>query len=122
MKKSLITMFAVCAVAFGTAGCKKEENVDTAKLQSAFASAPAEVKADVDKAVAAIGANDYKTAISLLSTVLTKSNELGQAQLDAAGEAFVMANVILQDRGAAMSAAEAKAKAGELNAQAKGSE
>jgi len=122
MKKIFLAVLAIGVIGFGSIGCKKEESVDTAALQSAFASAPAEIKEQVDKAVTALGASDYKTAISILDTVLTKSNELGQAQLDAAGRAFVAANVILQTTGAAASAAEAKAKAGELNAQAKGSE
>jgi len=122
MKKSLIALLVGCVVAFSSTGCKKEATVDTAKLQSAFSGAPAEIKELVDKSVAAIKANDFKTAISTLDTVLGKSNELGQAQLDAVGEAFVLANVILQERGAAISAAEAKANADKLKAQAQGSQ
>jgi hypothetical protein len=122
MKKSFIALLTICLIGFGVTGCKKEENVDTAKLQSAFAGAPAEIKEMVDKAAAAIGSNDYKTAISLLDTVLSKSNELGGAQLEAAGEAFVLANVILQQRGNELSAAQAKADADALENQAKGSE
>jgi hypothetical protein len=57
-----------------------------------------------------------------LDTVLSKSNELGGAQLEAAGEAFVLANVILQQRGNELSAAQAKADADALENQAKGSE
>ncbi len=113
------TILFACALVLGAVGCSKEENVDTAALASAFASAPPEIKEMVDKAVAAINANDYRNAISLLNTVLTKSNELGQAQMDAAGLAFVLANEILRERGVAIGAAEAKAKAAEIEAQSK---
>jgi hypothetical protein len=122
MKKMLNVLLFACALALGAVGCSKEENVDTAALSSAFASAPPEIKEMVDKAVAAINANDYRTAISLLDTVLTKSNELGQVQMDAAGQAFVLANVILRERGAAIAAQEAMAKAAELEAQSKSSQ
>jgi len=121
MKKTFNVLLFACALALGAVGCSKEENVDTAGLTSAFASAPPEIKEMVDKAVAAINANDYRNAISLLDTVLTKSNELGQVQMDAAGLAFVLSNEILRTRGAAIAAAEAKAKAAELEAQSKSS-
>jgi hypothetical protein len=120
MKKSLAALLITCFVAVGLTGCAKEEKVDTAALQSAFAAAPADLKEMVDKSVAALGANDYKSAISLLATVITKTNELGQAQLDAAGMAFATANSILQTRGSEIAAAEAKAKKAELEAQGKG--
>jgi len=122
MKKSLVSLLTACVITFGLVGCAKEEKVDTAALQSAFSAAPAEIKEMVDKAVAAFGVSDYKTAISLLATVITKTNELGQAQLDAAGMAFATANSILQTRGAELSAAEAKAKKDELEAQGKGAQ
>jgi hypothetical protein len=120
MKKSLAALLIACFVAVGVTGCAKEEKVDTAALQSAFSAAPADIKEMVDKAVAALGANDYKSAISLLATVITKTNELGQAQLDAAGLAFATANSILQTRGSEIAAAEAKAKKAELEAQGQG--
>jgi hypothetical protein len=122
MKKTFNVLLFACALALGAVGCSKEVNVDTAALSSAFASAPPEIKEMVDKAVAAINANDYKNAISLLDTVLTKSNELGQVQMDAAGLAFVLSNQILRERGAAIAAAEAKTKAAELEAQSKASQ
>lgn len=122
MKKSALVLLFACALALGVVGCGKEVNVDTAALSSAFAGSPPEIKEMVDKAVAAINANDYRTAISLLDTVLTKSNELGQVQMDAAGLAFVLSNQILRERGAAIAAAEAKAKAAELEAQSKASQ
>jgi hypothetical protein len=122
MKKTFNVLLFACALALGAVGCSKEVNVDTAALSSAFASAPPEIKEMVDKAVAAINANDYKNAISLLDTVLTKSNELGQVQMDAAGLAFVLSNEILRTRGAAIAAAEAKTKAAELEAQSKASQ
>lgn len=119
MKKSFVALLMACLVAVGITGCAKEVSVDTAGLQSAFASAPAEIKEMVDKAVAAFGVSDYKTAISLLATVITLTNELGQAQLDAAGLAFATANSIIQTRGSEISAAEAAAKKTELEAQGK---
>lgn len=119
MKKSFVVLLLACFVAVGVIGCAKEEKVDTAALQSAFSGAPADIKEMVDKAVTAFGASDYKSAISLLATVITKTNELGQAQLDAAGRAFASATSILQTRGAEISAAEAKAKKAELEAQGK---
>ena len=122
MKKTFTALLTATVVALGSVGCKKEENVDTAALQSAFASAPDEIKQLVDSAVTAINGNDFKKAISVLDTVISKSNDLSPGQLTAAGEAFVLANHILTTRGAEISAAEAKAKASELQNQAKGSQ
>jgi hypothetical protein len=113
------TFLFACALILVTVGCGKEESVDTGALSAAFAGAPPEIRELVDQAVAAIHANDYKNAISLLDTVLTKSNELGQMQMDAAGQAFVPANVILRERGVALGAAGAKAKAAEIEARSK---
>lgn len=119
MKKSLIALLAGCLVAFVSTGCKKAASVDTAKLESAFSGAPADIKADLDKAVSALKGNNYKLAISTMDSLIAKSNKMSQAQNDALAEAFVNANVVYTEQGAAASAAEAKAKAGELEAQAK---
>lgn len=120
MKKSLIALFAGCLVAFISTGCHKEPTVDTAKLQSAFASAPAEIKSQVDKAVASIKGNDYRSAISTMNRLInTKSNEMAQAQYQALSEAFVNANVLWRERGAEEQAAKAKADATMLENQAK---
>jgi hypothetical protein len=122
MKKSFVALLTAGAIAFGVAGCKKEEKVDTAALQSAFAGAPADIKEQIDKAVTALGANDFKTAISAMANVMGKSNQISPAQMDALGHAFVAANVIVTTRGAAQSAAEAKANADKLKAQSGGSQ
>lgn len=119
MKKSLIALLAGCLVAFVSTGCKKEATVDTAKLQSAFASAPADIKAQVDKAVADIKANNFKTAIATMDNLIAMSNKMNQAQNDALAEAFVNANVVFTQRGAEDMAKKAKADASDLEKQAK---
>ncbi len=122
MKKSLITIVASCALALFVVGCGSEEKLDSSKLQSEFASTSGEIKASADKAVAAINAGNINEAITALDVLISHSNDLSQAQIDAATEAFVVANVVVFEKGDAESAAQAKSKADELKAQAKGSE
>jgi hypothetical protein len=115
-------MLSACALVVLGTGCGKETTVDTAKLQQDFASASGEIKENVDKAVADIKAGNYQGAMMALSFVLTKSNELSQVQLNTAGEAWTLANAVLMEKGTAASAAQSKADAAALEAQAKGSE
>ncbi|GEM_PF-2123279 len=123
MKKSLITLVASCVVTLFLVGCgKSEQTLDSAKLNAEFGSTSGEIKADADKAIAAINAGKINEAITALDLLITHSNDLNQAQIDAATEAFVMANVIVFEQGDKSSAAEAKANAEALKNQAKGSE
>lgn len=126
MKKSLARLFASSALAFSIAfivvGCGSETTLDSNKLQAEFGSASGDVKADADKAIAAINAKKYGEAVTALSMLMSRSNDMSQAQILAAEETFVSANVLMFERGDKDSAAEAKANKDALNAQATGSE
>jgi hypothetical protein len=122
MKKSLFTFIAACFTSAFLVGCGGEATVDTSKLQSQFASASGDAKAEVDKAITAINSGDMRGAVSSLGKVMTMSNDLSQAQLTAVEEAFVMANVVVLEQGDAQSAAESKANKSALQDQAQGSE
>ena len=122
MKKSFIAMLTAGALAIIGAGCGGETKVDTAKLQQEFSGASGEIKENVEKAVTAIKAGNLREGITALGFVLTKSNELSQAQFNAAGEAWTLANDLIMKTGGAASAAEAKAKADELKKQSGGTQ
>ena len=122
MKKSFIAMLAAGTLAVIGMGCSGESKVNTAKLQQEFGSASGELKANVDKAVAAINAGNLREGIIALGLVISKSNELSQAQFNAAGEAWTLANDLVMKTGGATSAAEAKKNADALKAQSGGSQ
>ena len=66
MKKFLPKLMLLAALmAWGAVGCSNRE-IDTAKLQSAFQSAPPEVRAYLDKGVAAIQAGKFTEALPAL--------------------------------------------------------
>lgn len=123
MKKSLISLFASCALALFVVGCGSETTLDSTKLEDTFGDMPpGDVKTDADKAIAAINAKKYSEAVTALSMLMSRSNDMSQAQILAAEETFVSANVLMFERGDKDSAAEAKANKDALNAQATGSE
>lgn len=53
-------------VLLGLWGCKPEGGLDTAKVQSAFQTAEADDKAEVDKAISSIKSGDYTGALASL--------------------------------------------------------
>ena len=122
MKKSFVSFFATCAIALFMVGCGSEEKVDSAQLKSQFGSASGEIKDAADKAISAIDSQNMSAAIQALGTLIAHSNDLSQAQLDAAQQAFVSVNVIAFDKGNAESEAKSQADKDALEAQAKGSE
>ena len=122
MKKTFIAMLAAGTLAVIGMGCSGESKVNTAKLQQEFGNASGEVKANVDKAVAAINAGNLREGIIALGLVISKSNDLSQAQFNAAGEAWTLANDLVMKTGGAATAAEAKKNADALKAQSGGSQ
>ncbi len=86
MKKKLL----VALVALAVVGCialvwfliTSQRSVNTSLLTAPFASAPAEVKTQVDQAAAAIKAKDYLSSVKALKVVADKGG-LSQEQKDA---------------------------------------
>jgi hypothetical protein len=68
--KKLLFQFMLLAglMTWGAAGCSNQE-IDTAKLQTAFQSAPPEVRSFVDTGVTAISAGKYSDALPVLQHV-----------------------------------------------------
>lgn len=120
MKKQLIAFFSACLLAVIAVGCGSETTMDSAKFDQAFASASGDIKTSADKVSAAIKSQDMRGAIDAVASIISKSNELSQAQIDAANEVFVLANVIISEKGQQASATEAKTKADDLTKQAQG--
>ena len=83
-KKVLIVIVALAVIAgigFGVYRHMAQRRVNTSLLTAAFASAPAEVKAQVDQAVAAIKSADYLTSVKALKVVADKGG-LSKEQKD----------------------------------------
>jgi hypothetical protein len=72
MKSYLRLLPLVIGLAALITACSKS-GVDTSKLQRAFGPAEAELKAGVDKAVAAVKAQDYQGALAALQEVAAKA-------------------------------------------------
>jgi len=69
MKKLLFQLMLLAGlIAWGAAGCSNQV-IDTAKLQSAFQSAPPDVRAYLDTGVAAISAGKFSEALPALQRV-----------------------------------------------------
>jgi len=68
-------MAALIGLAMVTAGCdsKQRNNVDTAPLESSFKSADAGTQSSADKAVAAIKAGNYSSALVELKTLASNA-------------------------------------------------
>jgi hypothetical protein len=69
----LIGLGVVVAAVVGL-GCNKTWKVETGKLSDSFASAPLEVKADIQKALGAINSRDFATALGSLKKVVDTGN------------------------------------------------
>ena len=69
---------AAAMVAF--VGCKKSGSVDTSKLESSFASAPAADKGSADKVVTAVKSGDYAGALAELKTLAGKASLTAEQQ------------------------------------------
>ena len=79
MNKLFLTLTVIAGLAvLGTTGCSKSESggttIDTAKVQSAFATASAVDKAEVEKAIAAVKSGDYASAITSLKQAAASVN------------------------------------------------
>lgn len=79
MNKLLLTVSIIAGLAvFGLTGCSKTETgtttIDTAKVQSAFSTASAVDKAEVEKAITAVKAGDYATALTSLKQAAASVN------------------------------------------------
>ena len=79
MNKLFLTLTIIAGLAaFGLTGCSKTESggatIDTAKVQSAFASASAVDKAEVEKAITAIKSGDYAAAVTSLKQAAASVN------------------------------------------------
>lgn len=72
----LVVAAALGLTACGGGGAK----VDVAALTAAFVSAPAEIKAQVDSAVRAMGGGDYQTGLKALVAVAQQPEKLSQEQ------------------------------------------
>jgi hypothetical protein len=69
MKKLLFQLMLLAGLmAWGAAGCSNQE-IDTAKLQTAFQSAPPDVRSFLDTGVAAISAGKFSDALPALQHV-----------------------------------------------------
>jgi acyl-CoA reductase-like NAD-dependent aldehyde dehydrogenase len=73
MKQSLIAVVILIAALFSMTGCGNKSKVDTGKLESAFSSAEAAVKAEIDKAVQAIKAEDLAGALTQLQKTYARA-------------------------------------------------
>lgn len=62
MKTPFLTFALLAVLACAPVGCGNKDTVDTAKVESAFATAEPGVKADFDRALAAIKAGDWSGA------------------------------------------------------------
>ncbi len=73
MKPYTWIVLVLAAVALAFVGCSKKSNVDTAPLEQSFSSAEPTTKTSVDKAVSAIKAGDYTSALSELKTLASNA-------------------------------------------------
>jgi len=79
MNKLFLTLTVIAGLGvLGLTGCSKSESggttIDTAKLQSAFDSASAVDKAEVEKAIAAVKSGDYASAVTSLKQAAASVN------------------------------------------------
>ena len=73
-KSSFVSILSVAiALSLWAVGCAKQDNVNTAKLESSFSSAEPASKSEVDKAVSAIKSADYSSALASLQKVAAQA-------------------------------------------------
>jgi hypothetical protein len=73
MKNTLSIVGMIIAVSLLIVGCAKQNQVDTAKLESSFSSAEPASKSEVDKAVSAVKSADYSSALASLQKVASQA-------------------------------------------------
>ena len=74
MNLSKLIVLAMTATALAFLGCSKNQSsVDTAPVEKSFASAEPTTKTTADKAVSAVKAGDYTTALSELKTLASNA-------------------------------------------------
>lgn len=73
MKRTMWLITMMLAAAIAVVGCGKKEGVDTAKVESSFATAEPATKSDVDKAVDSAKAGKYAEALASLQKVAAKA-------------------------------------------------
>lgn len=73
MKPTIIAVVVLAAALFTMMGCGGKAKVDTGKLESAFSSAEATVKSEIDKAVQAIKAEDLAGALTQLQKTYARA-------------------------------------------------
>jgi hypothetical protein len=83
--RGVIFALALAASGLFISGCRKSPESVAAGSQAAFQSAPADVKTKWDKALAAVKANDYATALIALRDLQYETN-LSPVQQDAVGK------------------------------------
>jgi pectin methylesterase-like acyl-CoA thioesterase len=95
--KPLMTILAL-ALTLGVllTACSKARKVETNKLSQSFATASAEVKAEVDKALGALKTKDYLTALTALKKV-TDTVKLTDAQKRAVTDSVTDIEVIVAE-------------------------
>jgi len=72
LSKWMVFTMAAVALAF-IGGCKNSQKVDTAPVEKSFASAEPTIKTTADKAVSAIRAGDYTSALNELKTLASNA-------------------------------------------------
>ncbi|MCX8155849.1 MAG: hypothetical protein N3J91_05270 [Verrucomicrobiae bacterium] len=82
MKPTIIAIAILVAALCGMVGCGSKSKVDTSKLESAFSSAEASVKSEIEKAIQAIKAEDLAGALTQLQKTHAKA-KLTEAQKQA---------------------------------------
>lgn len=85
MKKVILSVVVLVAALFTMVGCGSKSKVDTSKLESAFSSAEAAVKSEVEKAIQAIKAEDLVGAMTQLQKTHARA-KLTDAQKQAIKE------------------------------------
>jgi hypothetical protein len=92
----LVLIAGIVAVGILGLGCSKERKVETNELTQSFAPASPEVKAEVEKALAAIKTRDFTTALTSLKTV-AESEDLTEAQKQSLGNTVTDITVIISE-------------------------
>jgi hypothetical protein len=96
MKQILMVLALVLGVGVLSVGCSKARKVETDKLTESFASASPEVKAEVQKAMGAVKARDFTTALTSLKKVVESGN-LTEEQKQALSDSVTDITVIVSE-------------------------
>ena len=98
LSKSIILTIAALALAF--TGCSKNSSkVDTAPVEKSFASADPTTKSTADKAVSAVKAGDYSSALGELKS-LASNAKLTPEQKQAIGDVMAQVQKAITDMAA----------------------